>query len=380
MPYGASPGPTKRPRPRFAAASGLVVLAVLAFVFGSRWQGSVLQADSRSEPRAVAQSAGLLPEERTTVNLFRQASPSVVYITTATRERRVDYFGRRFDRVQDGTGSGFLWDSQGHVVTNYHVIQNADVAQVTLYDQTTWPATFVGSDPEMDLAVLRIDAPAETLRPIPLGTSSDLLVGQSVLAIGNPFGLDYTLTTGVISALDREVQSIMGREIQGVIQTDAAINPGNSGGPLLDSSGRLIGVNTQIVSAGGAWAGIGFAIPVDTVNWVVPKLIAHGRVNRPQLGVTLVTGAQVRPQLDGVLVLEVVRNSGADSAGLRGSRRTRRGVVLGDVITAIDGEPVQSASDVRALLERRQPGDSVTVSLLRGDEEAEAEVRLSSSR
>ena len=380
MPRGTAPGPEERPRPRFAAASGLVVLAVLAFVFGSRWQGAVLQADSRGEPRQVAPSSGLLPEERSTVELFRQASPSVVYITTATRERRVDYFGRRFDRIQDGTGSGFLWDSQGHVVTNYHVIQNADDAQVTLSDQTTWPATFVGSDPEMDLAVLRIDAPAETLRPIPLGTSSDLLVGQSVLAIGNPFGLDYTLTTGVISALDREVQSIMGREIQGVIQTDAAINPGNSGGPLLDSSGRLIGVNTQIVSAGGAWAGIGFAIPVDTVNWVVPELIAHGRVNRPQLGVTLVAGAQVRPRLDGVLVLEVVRNSGADSAGLRGSRRTRRGVVLGDVITAIDGEPVRSVSDVRALLERQQPGDSVTVSLLRGDEEAEAEVRLAAPR
>ena len=380
MPYGTSPGPNKRPRPRFAAATGLVVLAVLAFVFGSKWQGSVLQADSRGEPRQVTQSAGLLPEERTTVNLFRKASPSVVYITTATRERRVDYFGRRFDRVQDGTGSGFLWDSEGHVVTNYHVIQNADVAQVTLYDQTTWPASLVGKDPEMDLAVLRIEAPAEKLRPIPVGSSSDLQVGQSVLAIGNPFGLDYTLTTGVISALDREVQSITGRELQGVIQTDAAINPGNSGGPLLDSSGRLIGVNTQIVSSGGAWAGIGFAIPVDTVNWVVPELVLHGQVNRPQLGVTLVDGARLRPRVDGVLVLEVVRNSGADRAGLRGSRRTRQGIVLGDVITAVDGEPVRSVSHVRALLERQKAGDSVTVSLLRGDEEAKAEVRLSAPR
>ena len=380
MPRGTSPGPNGPPRPRYAAATGLVVLAVLAFLFGSRWQGTVLQADSRGEPRQVAPSSGLLPEERSTVELFRKASPSVVYITTATRERRVDYFGRRFDRVQDGTGSGFLWDSEGHVVTNYHVIQNADVAQVTLYDQTTWPATLVGKDPEMDLAVLRIEAPAEKLRPIPVGSSSDLQVGQSVLAIGNPFGLDYTLTTGVISALDREVQSITGRELQGVIQTDAAINPGNSGGPLLDSSGRLIGVNTQIVSSGGAWAGIGFAIPVDTVNWVVPELILHGQVNRPQLGVTLVDGARLRPRVDGVLVLEVVRNSGAERAGLRGSRRTRQGIVLGDVITAVDGEPVRSVSDVRALLERQQAGDSVTVSLLRGDEEAKAEVRLSAPR
>ncbi len=380
MRRGTSPGSDGRLRPRFAAATGLVVLAVLAFVFGSRWQGAVLQADTRGEPRPVTQSAGLLPAERSTVNLFRQASPSVVYITTATRERRVDYFGRRFDRIQDGTGSGFLWDSQGHVVTNYHVIQNADTAQVTLYDQTTWPATLVGKDPEMDLAVLRIEAPAEKLRPIPVGSSSDLQVGQSVLAIGNPFGLDYTLTTGVISALDREVQSITGRELQGVIQTDAAINPGNSGGPLLDSSGRLIGVNTQIVSSGGAWAGIGFAIPVDTVNWVVPELILHGQVNRPQLGVTLVDGARLRPSVDGVLVLDVVRNSGADRAGLRGSRRTRQGIVLGDVITGIEGQPVRSVSDVRALLEREQPGDSVTVSLLRGDEEAKAEIRLSAPR
>lgn len=374
MPRAPSSSPTERPR--IAATAGLLVLAALAFLVGSRWQGNVLQAESQGEPRRVTPSSGLLPEERATVNLFRETQPSVVYITTL-RDRRVSYFGRRFDRVQEGTGSGFLWDDRGHVVTNFHVIGNADTYQVTLHDQTTWPATFVGQDEEMDLAVLRIEAPAEELRPIPVGSSNDLQVGQSVLAIGNPFGLDYTLTTGVISALDREVQSIGGRELQGVIQTDAAINPGNSGGPLLDSSGRLIGVNTQIVSSGGAWAGIGFAIPVDTVNWVVPELIAHGRVNRPQLGVTLVEGTRVRPQVDGVLVLEVVRNSGADRAGLRPTRRTRQGIVLGDVITAIEGQPVQSVSDIRALLERQQPGDSVTVSLLRGEEETEAEVRLS---
>ena len=378
MTRAPSPGPSERPR--IATTAGLLVLAALAFLAGSRWQGNVLQAESQGEPRRVTPSSGLLPEERATVNLFRETQPSVVYITTLATQRRVDLFGRRFDRVQDGTGSGFLWDDKGHIVTNYHVIGNADTYQVTLHDQTTWPATFVGQDQEMDLAVLRIDAPAEVLRPIPVGSSSDLQVGQSVLAIGNPFGLDYTLTTGVISALDREVQSIGGRELQGVIQTDAAINPGNSGGPLLDSSGRLIGVNTQIVSSGGAWAGIGFAIPVDTVNWVVPELIAHGRVNRPQLGVTLVDGARLRPRVDGVLILEVVRNSGADRAGLRGSRRTRQGIVLGDVITAIEGQPVRSVSDIRAQLERQQAGDTVTVSLLRGEEETEAEVRLSAPR
>lgn len=367
-------------RPRIATTAGLLVLAALAFLVGARLQNNALQADTQGEPRRVTPSSGLLPEERTTVNLFRETQPSVVYITTLATQRRVDFFGRRFDSVQPGTGSGFLWDDKGHVVTNYHVIGNADTYQVTLHDQTTWPATFVGQDPDMDLAVLRIEAPAEKLRPIPVGSSSDLQVGQSVLAIGNPFGLDYTLTTGVISALDREVESITGRELQGVIQTDAAINPGNSGGPLLDSSGRLIGVNTQIVSSGGAWAGIGFAIPVDTVNWVVPELIAHGRVNRPQLGVTLVEGALVRPRVDGVLILEVSRNSGADRAGLRGSRRTRRGIVLGDVITAIEGQPVRSVSDIRAQLERQQAGDTVTVSLLRGEEQADVEVRLSAPR
>ena len=374
-----SSGPTERPR--IAATAGLLALAALAFLLGSRWQGNQLQAESQGQPRPVTPSSGLLPEERATVSLFHETQPSVVYITTLARQRRVDLFGRRFDRVQDGTGSGFLWDDKGHVVTNFHVIRNAETYQVTLHDQTTWPATRVGIDPDMDLAVLRIDAPPEKLRPIPVGSSNDLQVGQSVLAIGNPFGLDYTLTTGVISALGREVESITGRELEGVIQTDAAINPGNSGGPLLDSSGRLIGVNTQIVSSSGAWAGIGFAIPVDTVNWVVPELIGHGRVNRPQLGVTLVEGARVRPRVDGVVVWEVARNSGADRAGLRGVRQTRRGsIVLGDVITAIEGQPVRSVPDIRAVLEGQQPGDTVTVRLLRGDSETQAEVRLSAPR
>ncbi len=378
MTRAPSNAPTERPR--IAATAGLLVLAGLAFLLGSRWQGHLLQAESQGEPRPVTPSSGLLPAERATVDLFRETQPSVVYITTL-REQRVSFFGRGFDRVQDGTGSGFLWDDKGHVVTNFHVIRNARAAEITLYDQTTWSASLVGIDQDMDLAVLRIEAPPENLRPIPVGSSSDLQVGQSVLAIGNPFGLDYTLTTGVISALDREVQSISGRELEGVIQTDAAINPGNSGGPLLDSSGRLIGVNTQIVAAGGAWAGIGFAIPVDTVNWVVPELIAHGRVNRPQLGVTLVEGTRIRPPVNGVVIWEVARNSGADRAGLRGVRQGRgSNILLGDVITAIEGQPVRSVPDIRAVLERQQPGDTVIVSLLRGDEEAEAEVELSAPR
>ena len=314
MPYSASRGQTERPR--IATAAGLMVLAGLAFLLASRWQGNVLQADSRGEPRQVAPSAELLPEERSTVELFRRASPSVVNITTVTNRRNL--FSRRIDRVPEGSGTGFIWDEKGHVVTNLHVLVGGHDAVVTLDDQSTWPAEVVGGDPHVDLAVLKIEAPAEKLRPIAVGTSRDLEVGQSVLAIGNPFGLDHTLTTGVISALDREVPSLTQRRlIRGAIQTDAAINPGNSGGPLLDSSGRLIGVNTQIVpSAAGAWAGIGFAIPVDTVNWVVPELIAHGAVERPLIGVEL-NDSLLRPRgIRGALVTSVVPGSGAEKAGM----------------------------------------------------------------
>lgn len=378
MPRGTSPRPNGRPRPRFAAASGLVVLAVLAFAFGSRWQGNVLQADSRGEPRQVAPVGNLLPEERTTVNLFRQASPSVVNITTVTNRRNV--FARRIDRVPEGTGTGFIWDERGHVVTNYHVVFRADEALVTLSDQSTWPAALVGGDPHVDIAVLKIDAPADKLRPIAVGSSRDLQVGQSVMAIGNPFGLDHTLTTGVISALDREVSSLTNRLIRGVIQTDAAINPGNSGGPLLDSSGRLIGVNTQIVSSSGSWGGIGFAIPVDTVNWVVPELIAHGEVERPLIGVELDDSLLRARGVKGALVTNVVPGSGADRAGMRASRRTRRGIVLGDLITAIEGREVASVNDVHTIVENFRVGDVVTVTVVRRDGEEDLEVRLSSSR
>ncbi len=377
MPYSASRGPTERPR--IATAAGLMVLAGLAFLLAARWQGNVLQADSRGEPRPVAPSAGLLPEERSTVELFRRASPSVVNITTVTNRRNL--FSRRIDRVPEGSGTGFIWDAQGHVVTNFHVLLSGHEAVVTLDDQSTWPAKVVGQDPHVDLAVLKIEAPVEKLRPLAVGTSRDLEVGQSVLAIGNPFGLDHTLTTGVISALDREVPSLTKRLIRGVIQTDAAINPGNSGGPLLDSSGRLIGVNTQIVpSAAGAWAGIGFAIPVDTVNWVVPELIAHGQVERPLIGVELNDSLLRSRGIRGALITSVVPGSGAERAGMRASRRTRGGIILGDLITSIEGRSVATINDVHTILESYRVGDVVAVTVVRGDGEEELEVRLSSSR
>jgi S1-C subfamily serine protease len=225
-------------------------------------------------------------------------------------------------QIPQGTGSGFVWDTKGNIITNFHVIQNADAAQVTLADQSNWKAQVVGVAADKDLAVLRIDAPSNRLRPIPLGTSKELQVGQSVFAIGNPFGLDQSLTTGVISALGREIDSVTRRPIQGVIQTDAAINPGNSGGPLLDSAGRLIGVNTQIFSPSGASAGIGFAIPVDTVNRIVPELIRSGKIIRPGLGVELAE-EQIAKKIgvSGVVIVDVARGGPAAKAGIRPTRR-----------------------------------------------------------
>jgi len=258
-----------------------LVLIVLVAGYGwRRWHGQQVGARAEPRPRPVTPRGNLAEDEQATIELFRKAAPSVVHITTLAE--RVEPFSLNLFRIPRGTGSGIVWDEQGHIVTNYHVIMGADAAVVTLADNSTWSAKLVGAAPHKDLAVLHIKAPADRLAPIIVGTSHDLEVGQKVFAIGNPFGLDHTLTTGVISALGREIESVSGTPITNVIQTDAAINPGNSGGPLLDSAGRLIGVNTQIVSPSGAFAGIGFAIPIDTVNWVVAELIARGTVRRPR--------------------------------------------------------------------------------------------------
>ena len=318
--------------------------------------------------------------ERDTIEVFRRTAPSVTFITSIARRR--DFFSLNIYEIPRGTGSGFVWDERGHVVTNFHVISGSSRAQVTLADQSTWDATLVGAAPEKDLAVLRIDAPVGLLSPVRVGSSSDLEVGQQVLAIGNPFGLDQTLTTGVISALGREIESQANQPIRDVIQTDAAINPGNSGGPLLDSGGRLIGVNTAIVSPSGAYAGIGFAIPVDTVNWVVPELITHGRIERPTLGVELASEQlMARWRLEGALIMGVYRGSDAERAGLEPTYRDRRGrVVLGDLIVAVDGRKVESGLDLILLLERYRSGDRVTVGLERDGDRRDVEIVLGPSR
>lgn len=355
----------------------VTAIAVLGILFAKQsWLGSASLNDPRAASRSVTPRGELSAAERSTIALFREASPSVVHITAIAVQR--DLFTLNLYQIPEGTGSGFIWDNNGNVITNFHVIQNADAAQVTLADQSTWKARRVGVAPDKDLAVLRIDAPASKLRPIPVGTSKDLQVGQSVFAIGNPFGLDQSLTTGVISALGREIESVTRRPIQGVIQTDAAINPGNSGGPLLDSAGRLIGVNTAIYSPSGASAGIGFAIPVDTVNRIVPELIRSGKVTRPGLGVQIAED-QIADRLGvrGVLIVEVVQGSAAAKAGLRPTRREASGRVrLGDVITGIDGRKVESSNDLFLALEKYKVGDTINVSLLRDGKTVQARVTL----
>jgi S1-C subfamily serine protease len=337
-------------------------LAVFLWPSASNWFKPV------AAPREVTARGDLAQDEQTTIRIFESVSPSVVNITTTERVR--DLWTRRVSEVPRGTGSGFVWDGQGHVVTNYHVIAGASRAVVGLDSGRSFDAVLVGASPEHDLAVLKINVKIDAPPPVPVGTSTDLRVGQKVFAIGNPFGLDHTLTTGVISALDRTIPGENGPDIENLIQTDAAINPGNSGGPLIDSAGRLIGINTAIYSPSGASAGIGFSVPVDVVNKVVPRLIVDGAFLRPVIGISgndevsasLLAGAGV----EGVMVLGIDPGSPADTAGLRPARRGRDGgVVLGDVLQAIDGKPVRTMADLGTILESHQVGDPVVLTVWR---------------
>ena len=356
-----------------AAALTLAATTLLALPGG-------VQGRTEAAPRAVAPRGALGADEQATIDLFRRTSPSVVHITTLETQR--DLFSMNVQQVPRGAGTGFVWDDQGHVVTNYHVIQGGSSARVTLADQSSYPAKLVGAFPDRDLAVLRIEVPAAKLPPIPLGSSRDLLVGQRVFAIGNPFGLDQSLTTGIVSALNREIESFNQRTIRGVIQTDAAINPGNSGGPLLDSAGRLVGVNTQIASPSGASAGIGFAIPADEVNRIVPRLIRDGRYLRPAIGVTA-GGSGLHRALNlpkGVALVQVNPGGPAARAGLQPFRRGGNGeVVPGDVITAVNDEPITDLDAMLTQLERRQPGDNVTLSVWRSGQTRKQSVVLGKS-
>ena len=315
-------------------------------------------------------------QEERDIAVFREISPSVVYISNITLVRQ-GLFSLNVYEMPQGTGSGFVWDDQGHIVTNFHVLQNGTRFTVTLGEEE-FDAEPVGFAPRKDLAVLRIEAPRRSLRPIPLGSSADLQVGQRVLAIGNPFGLDQSLTTGVVSALGRELQSPAGFPIRGVIQSDAAINPGNSGGPLLDSSGRLIGVNTAIYSPSGASAGIGFAVPVDTVRQLVPQLIEHGQPIQPGIGIDVVEDRQARRVgVRGVIVRQVMRGTPAERAGIEGLRRTRRGGwALGDVIVAVGDKPVEALQDLVLAFEDIGVGGTARLTLERDRQSRRVEVQL----
>ena len=361
------------------ASNGL--LAVLLFVMAGYialdkvWPA--LRA-MNAKPREVTPRGNLADGEKTTIDIFQSASPSVVFITNTKLER--NRLTSDLMTVQSGSGSGVLWDDLGNVVTNLHVIAGGNKFIVTLPDQTNWEATFVGASDRYDLAVVHIDAPVGSLKPIPVGESSNLQVGQSVFAIGNPFGLDQTLTTGIISALHREISSEEGQTLQDMIQTDAAINPGNSGGPLLDSAGRLIGLNTAIYSPTRTNLGIGFATPVDVINEIAPQLIAHGREIKPFLGVTLSEYYPQRLGIEGVMVMGVQAGSPADLAGLQPVRTVEGRLVIGDIILAIDGKPTTDRPSLEKVLGTYKLGDTIELTIVRGGNTAKVSVALQTPR
>ena len=363
-----------------AAGRTLLVLILIgiALWWFKPWQALIPEPPRpEATPRAVAARGTLAEDEQNNISVFKSVSPSVVNITTLETQR--GFFSMDVTQVPRGTGSGFMWDDHGNVVTNFHVIQGASGARVTLSDQSTWKAALVGAFPDRDLAVLRIDAPKEKIKAIPIGNSRDLVVGQKVYAIGNPFGLDQSLTTGIVSALDREIESVTQRPIRGVIQTDAAINPGNSGGPLLDSAGRLIGVTTAIYSPSGAYAGVGFAIPVDEVNRIVPRLIRDGKFIRPTLGIQAAPAnlQEVLSLPKGVAIIGVVPDSPAQKAGLKPFMRSQDGnVIQGDIIVALAGKTITNVGELLEALEQHQPGETVNVTIVRGQQKIEQPVTL----
>ncbi|MCM2309018.1 MAG: trypsin-like peptidase domain-containing protein [Sulfuritalea sp.] len=330
------------------------------------------------QSRPVAPRGELAADEKATIALFERARDSVVFIST--RERVQDFWTRNVFSVPRGSGSGFIWDEAGHVVTNHHVIDGASEATVKLADGSSYKARLVGTSPRHDIAVLRIDTGFRKPEPVPVGSSHDLRVGQKVFAIGNPFGLDWTLTRGIVSALDRSLAGDGGNSIHHLIQTDAAINPGNSGGPLLDSAGRLIGINTAIYSPSGASAGIGFAVPVDTVNRVVPQLIRHGKYARPTLGIE--ADEQLNQRLlallgqRGVVILKVAPGSAAAAAGLQGVAVRGGEVIPGDVILAVNGKGIDGMEKLAALLDDQRVGDTVRLTVMRQGKQREVAARL----
>lgn len=331
-------------------------------------------------PPANITDPSLATDEQNNIEVYKATAPGVVYIQSTTMSR--DLFGL-FSQPVEGVGSGSIIDEQGNILTNYHVIANAEKLSVSFGSGKNYPAKVVGRDPDTDLAVIKLlETPKEALTVVPMGDSDKLIVGQKVLAIGNPFGLDRTLTTGVISGLQRPIRAQNGRPIEGAIQTDASINQGNSGGPLLDSHGRMIGINSQIESPSGASAGVGFAIPINIAKRIVPQLISNGEVRRPKLGVTTRAveslSNQVRlPVSSGALIINVLPDTGAARAGLRGIVQTEDGEVeIGDIIVGIDGQKVSNNDDLYRALDKHQVGDTVNVAIYRDGQQMTVPVKL----
>ncbi len=371
----------------------LVAILLIAFValylkLSGYWPQSLF--DPNAAPRSVTPRGDLAEDEKSTIAIFKAVNGSVVHITTSSLG---EDFRMNPVEIPQGSGSGFVWDNKGYIVTNYHVVRDArprrgapgGIIHVALPDSaTSYSAQFVGGSSSTDVAVLKINAPAGELKPIPVGRSDDLQIGQKVFAIGSPFSLNQSFTTGIISGLGREIQSEGGQTIKDVIQVNAAINPGNSGGPLLDSAGRLIGITTAIVSPTGAFSGIGFAIPVDTVNSVVPRLIQSGSAEPPTLGVSLfpeelASQLHKRGQIKekGLLVAKVWPGGGAEAAGIVPTRRQEDGSYeWGDVIVAIDGKPVTELKSLVDLIGRKKSGDTVVVTVMRGSEKKDVTVTL----
>jgi len=403
MPPMRAPGPAlSRPRPTPGAAFGapLALLLACSACAACREQAAppgppaaaVAPAPTAAPPPPIAPLAAVptvpppvpppppgarVDDEQNTIEVFARVAPSTVFVTQ--KRMVIDYFRRRAVELESGSGSGFVWDQQGHVVTNWHVIQGARSLTVTLRNRETFPAAVVGAEPRKDIAVLRIQAPAGTLVPVVLPPEEARVeVGQKAIAIGNPFGLDHTLTTGVVSALGREVEGAGGVTIRGMVQTDAAINPGNSGGPLLDSSGRLMGMNTMIYSRSGAWAGIGFAVPVEIVRRVVPQLIQFGRVQEVGLGLVIDPAGRLERAagVRGVAVIVVPPGSLAEKAGVRGIAETPNGFLLGDVVVAVSGERIEDYDDLYNYLDGHRPGERVKVTLFRDNRTREVELEL----
>jgi len=362
-----------------ALVSGLFAAAAIAVVdrFGNRFQPSS-SAFTEKSPAGLTDPA-VATDEQNNIEIYRTLSPGVVNVHSTSYAR--DFFG--FVEPQEGSGSGSVIDQEGNILTNYHVIEGATKLAVSFGGQRNYAAKVVGGDPDTDLAVIKLlETPKEPLTIVPLGDSDRLEVGQKVLAIGNPFGLDRTLTTGVISGLQRPIRARNGRPIEGAIQTDASINPGNSGGPLLDSHGRMIGINSQILSPSGASAGVGFAVPVNIAKRIVPQLIGSGEVRRPKLGISTRDVATLKNQVElpvseGVIIMEVAPGQGAANAGLHGLTQTEDGdVELGDIIVGINGEKVANNDELYRILDKHQVGDTVQVQIMRNGRRTTVPVRL----